>query len=428
MSKIYSLLRSNKLLGPYSAEELKQLDLKPTDLVWVEGNNGGWRYPADIEALKNSMSLSYREEKPQQRNVYDQPPREAHEEIVPITPVIYVNLPERTDDLNETNTSNANEMAVPAESFDERVQRMQDRVALVANGTPQQYPVTKYARSLDDIKNEYSSWLSKKRQSRKQRFSRTQLMTAAGVVLFFLLGFLTYNFISSQQTTNKNALSLNQKRSGVGMPGVASGSESTNNSLEENGEYPEAPFRSEKKELITEDHVVSDHIEASAPAVAPTAVNATAAPVKSGTERKLSARQVNFPEARQAAPARQETARPSQTVKNRPAEAQPILEPEVAIPLNQLVSIDATAIKAKKGVGGLELKLHNNYDQLLRVVAVDVMYHNASGLVQKETLYFTNVAPGKTVTKVAPSNERSNSIRYTVGLVSSAKSEIYYSK
>lgn len=50
--KQFLLLRSNKQSGPYSAEELKQMGLKPYDLIWVEGKSAAWRYPGEVEELK----------------------------------------------------------------------------------------------------------------------------------------------------------------------------------------------------------------------------------------------------------------------------------------------------------------------------------------------------------------------------------------
>jgi len=48
----YLLLRDNKNSGPYSLEALIQLGLKPYDLVWVEGKSAAWRYPSEVEDLK----------------------------------------------------------------------------------------------------------------------------------------------------------------------------------------------------------------------------------------------------------------------------------------------------------------------------------------------------------------------------------------
>jgi hypothetical protein len=48
----YLLLRSNKQSGPYTAEELRQMGLKPYDLIWIEGKSAAWRYPGEVDELK----------------------------------------------------------------------------------------------------------------------------------------------------------------------------------------------------------------------------------------------------------------------------------------------------------------------------------------------------------------------------------------
>ena len=51
MQKIYVLLRNDQQTGPYSLQELIQFDLKPYDLIWIEGKSAGWYYPQEIGAL-----------------------------------------------------------------------------------------------------------------------------------------------------------------------------------------------------------------------------------------------------------------------------------------------------------------------------------------------------------------------------------------
>ena len=51
MQQLFLLLRNNQQTGPYSIEELLQLNLKPFDLVWVEGRSAAWQYPEEIPAL-----------------------------------------------------------------------------------------------------------------------------------------------------------------------------------------------------------------------------------------------------------------------------------------------------------------------------------------------------------------------------------------
>lgn len=48
----YLLLRDNKESGPFAAEDLVKMGLKPYDLVWVQGKSAAWRYPSEIDELK----------------------------------------------------------------------------------------------------------------------------------------------------------------------------------------------------------------------------------------------------------------------------------------------------------------------------------------------------------------------------------------
>ena len=67
MQKVYLLLRNNQQTGPHTFEELLQLQLKPHDLIWIEGKSYGWRYPAEVESLKPyfaSPIASEREQEP----------------------------------------------------------------------------------------------------------------------------------------------------------------------------------------------------------------------------------------------------------------------------------------------------------------------------------------------------------------------------
>lgn len=49
--KCYLLLRDNVESGPYNLAEMETRKLVPTDLIWVEGYSGSWRFPAEIPEL-----------------------------------------------------------------------------------------------------------------------------------------------------------------------------------------------------------------------------------------------------------------------------------------------------------------------------------------------------------------------------------------
>ena len=55
--KVYRLLRNNKEEGPFTAEELIQKNLRPYDLIWVDGSSAAWRYPGEIPQFKQYVPL-----------------------------------------------------------------------------------------------------------------------------------------------------------------------------------------------------------------------------------------------------------------------------------------------------------------------------------------------------------------------------------
>src|SRR6188768_3749391 len=81
----YLLLRSNKQSGPYSLQQLVSLGLKPYDLVWLEGKSAAWRYPSEVDGLKDYAPAT--EEQPYDR-FYKKPEEKPQEKQInkPIVP------------------------------------------------------------------------------------------------------------------------------------------------------------------------------------------------------------------------------------------------------------------------------------------------------------------------------------------------------
>lgn len=55
--RVYRLLRNNKEEGPFTAEELIQKNLRPYDLIWVDGRSAAWSYPGELAQFKNYAPL-----------------------------------------------------------------------------------------------------------------------------------------------------------------------------------------------------------------------------------------------------------------------------------------------------------------------------------------------------------------------------------
>lgn len=61
----YLLLRDNKQSGPYTAPELIAKGIKAYDLVWLDGKSAAWRYPSELDELKDFAPAT--EEQPYDR-------------------------------------------------------------------------------------------------------------------------------------------------------------------------------------------------------------------------------------------------------------------------------------------------------------------------------------------------------------------------
>ncbi|MGZ5255998.1 MAG: hypothetical protein ACXWCT_16440, partial [Flavitalea sp.] len=51
MEKVYLLLRNNVESGPYSLNELLTQQLRPTDMLWIQGKSTAWTYLSEMELM-----------------------------------------------------------------------------------------------------------------------------------------------------------------------------------------------------------------------------------------------------------------------------------------------------------------------------------------------------------------------------------------
>jgi len=51
MERVYLLLRNNQQTGPFTIDELLQQQLKPSDMIWVEGKSAAWTYLSELELI-----------------------------------------------------------------------------------------------------------------------------------------------------------------------------------------------------------------------------------------------------------------------------------------------------------------------------------------------------------------------------------------
>ena len=262
----YLLLRSNKQSGPYSLQQLVSLGLKPYDLVWLEGKSAAWRYPSEVDGLKDYAPATeeqpydrfYKktEEKtvitPQQQQ-QEAPKQELQEtyvspkEEVYVLPVenktlttskkVFVAMPE-----NHVPKKQSQPVVVKAPPVVEEkpVVVKKKKLKVIRVNTehwslpkepviPKQepiikaYPVSlkeeptlneKYSESLDDIKRRYTeTYLSRKKKSKWTSTHTSVLQVFGGAIVFCFLVVVTYkNFGGEEKPQARTTMIQPDKR------------------------------------------------------------------------------------------------------------------------------------------------------------------------------------------------------------------------
>jgi len=65
MERAYLLLRNNQQCGPFTIGELLQQQLRPSDMIWIEGKSTAWTYISELELIPFvKKTESFKPEKP----------------------------------------------------------------------------------------------------------------------------------------------------------------------------------------------------------------------------------------------------------------------------------------------------------------------------------------------------------------------------
>ena len=152
---MYRILRNNKEQGPYSLDELVQLSLRPYDLIWIEGKSACWRYPSEIEELKPYVSGTV-----ESNPISHTPPR-------PVQPIVVQEVKQVAQSVAPVEEQ---EEELTAAMLEQKANALYQRVqAYNAKREQEEKDIqTKYARSLEDLKQDYADWLHGKKHKRRE--------------------------------------------------------------------------------------------------------------------------------------------------------------------------------------------------------------------------------------------------------------------
>jgi len=413
MASTYRLLRDNKETGPYSQEELLQLSLKAFDLVWVEGQSAGWRYPSEIEILKPYMETTAQETNAPAIQQAETPRLEAG--VRDISDVFVSNL--NSEPATEHERVRAIESAPPVFSFEEpgavkeeeeevtaeKLEKKANEIYLrVQDYTKQKEQglegiETKHARSLDDLKQEYADWLHHSKQKKTSRISKKHIAVGAATVL---VGAAVYFFVGSSGTTQEIPVHHTYYLS---------------NAVEKPGDYKKQ--KSNRTELRSTS-------TATAKAGAPAAKELSIDEFLDSVKRELAKQ-----DERLAMASAKSTYKKPHAVKTTGLITTPTtqsttgvenIQPVKTQSIADLVALDAKYLvePRRQNISSLEITIRNNSKELLKTVAVDVFYYkNGQRLFDKETFYINNVQPGNSFTLSTPGNKKAVSAKFQLGKI-----------
>ncbi len=158
----YILLRSNKESGPFHLDQLREMGLKADDLIWVEGQSAAWRNPGEINELRNLVvSPSIPTSDP--GDVKHRADIKIEEGPVKQTPSvekrhIFVALP---TDPEKTTSYDA------VDTFSSTPAALKDPEEFKPVEKPKEEIETKFAMSLDEIKERYVKTLENRKNSKR---------------------------------------------------------------------------------------------------------------------------------------------------------------------------------------------------------------------------------------------------------------------
>ncbi|HZH64769.1 MAG TPA: hypothetical protein VEY10_07725 [Flavisolibacter sp.] len=172
MQKVYLLLRNNQQTGPFNLEEIIQFDLKPYDLIWIEGKSAGWYYPQEIKALHPHLSF-LKQPAP--------PPAETNTQALPAN-------------ISETAKLKNVFVSMPANKAQEDVVQKPSCTSFTDDKNEAYRPSrskqldtepelkTTYAKSLEEVEAEYTSWIYKKKTKKPPTIFKKGVIAACLLV------------------------------------------------------------------------------------------------------------------------------------------------------------------------------------------------------------------------------------------------------
>lgn len=438
MQKVYLLLRNNQQSGPYSLEEILQLNLKPFDLVWMEGRSAAWRYPGEIETLRPYVPEAPQPDlpfKPIATAALDDV--SAFQQQVP-APVntskkIFVSLPGRMATAVATDVNERRED--DKRTIQENIVATNERTQPIIEERPLQ---TNYSRSLNEVEEDYTKWIVKKKIQKKTRLSRKDILVVAGVFSIVLLGYFIFSSPSVINSTPVQQQAVTTEKNVPATPAVNEEVQSTNSEPDVNAAANEPAHETKAAQGTRNSSSNTSRIQS--PTVTKEKTNEV--PIVKVPDEEVVVNENNQQENKEVSQPKQEKKKLGEVLKGifskkekkqatdpvdeEPAPArnrQATRRTQEDLPgnhttdfatLSSMIDISSNAPDNwMMGITGLKLSLRNNNSMALQSAAVTVFYYdNNNQLLEKKLVYFNNVASHSTMTVTAPDHKFADHVSF----------------
>ncbi len=430
MDKVYLLLRNNQQTGPYSLGELLQQGLKPTDLIWVEGESCGWSFPSEIDVLKPAQQDSAAENKAPENSASFMstpvPASASHTTThsAPTTRHIYVSLPpkqvqqpiEQKASPEQSLEQKAEELFRRAQTYAAEHKKEKEEQVVEEEQTTRFLP-----RTLQELEQDRLARQQKQNRKRKGQIFQKRAIAILIIMLFIGAGYVlakgwtnikkvvvaalpsTYNLKDEGvQTAKRIFIDHQQKKEAIEY--TTADTMLTAPSAEEK-EVSKAPNRKSKdttqqRVVIIAVPVMND-IAKEQEIIPPQVPDATSEQIAQTNEAYSLTTPVLMDN---TADVKQKKAKRKKNTET----------PAATMDLSAKTDITITSFtNAATGEQGLHVTLHNHNSEIIKNATVELRYFdNQNGLVGKKVLTFSNISPGGSATVNASNNPAADHTNY----------------
>jgi len=450
----YLLLRSNKKSGPYSLQQLVSLGLKPYDLVWLEGKSAAWRYPSEVEPLKQYAPATEEQpfdrfyKKPEEKPVATQVQRK-EEAIVQPKEEVYIQPKEEEYSLPAQNTTVTTKKVFVSMPGGQTAKRpvavvqpkapviVEQRHVIVEEKKIEPKPVLiheepvvkqsaapvkekpivnekpisfteeptlnkKYSESLDDIKKRYTeTYLSRKKKSKWTSTHTSLVQVFGGAIFFCFLVVVAYKNFSGEETSPSKKTIIQPDKRSINTSTVTNTPTTIPPVVAQTNAQTERKTQTVKTELDPPDESLytntiqqkNDNINKE---------NETAVAEKKSEKKAV-------------------MTKPTEELRSE--EVKPKTRP---VNITKLVSVKANNYKQKAfgGVTNLQLTVNNDSKFELEKVIVELQYLKPSEQpIKTEKIVFSFIAPNGSQTLKIPDYLRGVKVAYRVMEIESSQYE-----